>query len=60
MPQPSSMFVAREIKQKLRLIFFWTPCSSFMIKLECYFRVYLISIFIVWNLYGVEVKNKDN
>ena len=23
-------------------------------------RVYLISIFIVWNLYGVEVKNKDN
>ena len=34
--------------------------SSFMIKLECYFRVYLISIFIVWNLYGVEVKNKDN
>ena len=26
MSQPSSMFVAREIKQKLRLIFFWTPC----------------------------------
>ena len=27
MPQPSSMFVAREIKQKVRRIFFWTPCS---------------------------------
>ena len=29
MSQPSSMFVARKIKQKLRLIFFWTPCKIF-------------------------------
>ena len=28
MSQPSSMFVAGEIKQKLRLIFFWTPCMK--------------------------------
>ena len=28
MSQPSSMFVAREIKQKLRLLFFETPCTS--------------------------------
>ena len=27
MSQLSSMFVAREIKQKLRRIFFWTPCN---------------------------------
>ena len=28
MSQPSSMFVDREIKQKLRFIFLWTPCKS--------------------------------
>ena len=28
MSQSSNMFVAREIKQKLRRIFFWTPCTT--------------------------------
>ena len=27
MSQPSRMLVARDIKQKLRRIFFWTPCT---------------------------------
>ena len=35
--QPSSMFVGREIKQKLRLIFFWTPCICLLLSCECKF-----------------------
>ena len=31
MYQPFSMSVAGEIKQKLRLIFFWTPCTTYFL-----------------------------
>ena len=44
MCQISSMFIAREIKQKLRRIFFWTPCT---IPYHNYFTPGMVSL---WRL----------